>query len=170
MKTASSTQYFPISAEKLMKIFKSEEFYIERYNKSGITDFEITQCGSENGEFVIVIKRDVKVKTDGLPKMAKKFIGDTMEMNIIMRWQESDSAPYTGSYTVELGRVPVDATGSMALENTDSGCKNTVVLEVDCSIPFVGGKVESAIANKAEKGMQKDEKATNAYLKAKSIA
>jgi len=170
MKTASSTQQFSVSADKLMEIFKSKEFYTERYNKSGINDFEITECGSSNGEFVIVVKRNVKVNMDSLPKVAQKFVGDTMEMNVIMRWKEADAAPYTGSYEVELGRVPVEAKGSMKLENSESGCTNTINLEVDCSIPFVGGKVEAAIAKKAGRGMSKDEEGTRAYLEANNIA
>ncbi len=170
MKKVSQTQNYSVSADALLAIFKNPEFYKERYNAAGIHDFEIEQCESINGEFVINIKREIKVKMDNMPKMIAKFIGDTLDMNIIMRWKESDTAPYRGTYEVLMERIPVDAKGNMMLQDNTNGCTNIIDLNVSCGIPLVGGKVEDTIARKAEKGMIKDEEGTRKYLDTHNIA
>ncbi|MDY7024869.1 MAG: DUF2505 domain-containing protein [Pseudomonadota bacterium] len=165
MKQESDIQYYPgVSAEKLFSVFQEPKFYETRCELLNIDNYKLKQCEPQNNQFVVKLQSDVDIPSDKLPKIARSFLGEQLESLITTRWKLSEDEPYTANYEIEINKLPVEINGKMVLNNTDEGCQNLVSVEVESSIPFVGGKVEDMMAKYFIKALEKDRKAILVYL------
>ena len=81
--------------------------------------------------------------SDGVPSFAKKFIGD----EIVIVQTETWSSPDRADLVLTIPGKPGEVTGSSRLAEAGGQTTQTVDLEVRVSIPLVGGKIESMIAD-----------------------
>jgi hypothetical protein len=112
----------------------------------GATKTSVDIDGTGAGMSVLV---DQVQPAEGLPGFARKFVGD--EINIVSReeWTALDRA----DLHVTIPGKPGEMTGSLQL--TESGGITTYTAEVaiKVSIPLVGGKIESLIADMLRKAL-----------------
>jgi uncharacterized protein YndB with AHSA1/START domain len=91
--------------------------------------------------------RNHRVMEVDLPEVAKKVVGDTIEMVQTEDWGERQSdGSRAATFHVEIPGKPGSITGTVSLTPTGSGSREVVSGQVKVSIPFVGKKLETEVA------------------------
>jgi hypothetical protein len=85
------------------------------------------------------------VDAQRLPSVVRAVIKGDLIVERTESWRP-DGAAFTGSTTADVSAVPGDIRGTFRLAETDGGSQWTTTGEVKVSIPFIGGKIESVIA------------------------
>lgn len=98
--------------------------------------------------------------SDGVPSIAKKFIGDEIAIVQTETWSSPDRA----GIVITIPGKPGEVTGSSRLTEADGQTTQTVDLEVRVSIPLVGGKIESMIADILALGLDVEHKVGVGWL------
>ena len=92
------------------------------------------------------IRQERAMKAD-LPDVARKVVGDTIEMVQTEDWGERrPDGSRTATFRVEIPGKPGSITGSVSLSASGSGSLEVVSGQVKVSIPFVGKKLETEVA------------------------
>lgn len=159
------TRTFPISAERLLALLTSQEFYISRYNILEMSGYRFKQFEQTSAGFAIDISREVEVKMDRIPAFARRFVGDKVELSTKFVWQTEGEGPYEGRYSVEMAAVPVTINGVATISAlTADVCQQKIVLNIKSSLPLIGKKLVALLAERVEKVLDEDYQATLRYL------
>ncbi|MBL4794676.1 MAG: DUF2505 domain-containing protein [Pseudomonadales bacterium] len=157
--------HYDISSEELIEIFLDKQFTISRFEKSGVTDYEIEHFGEKNGKFVISIRRKLEVRPpEKLPGILKKMIKGSNTMVTTVAWDLEGKDSRTGIYQYGLEGVPVDIMGTTVIKPSGNGCVNEVRVGLKTSIPFVGKQLSKIMTAKIESGLDKNHEATLRYI------
>lgn len=122
-----------------------------------------------------VLRSSVSVQPDGatttvvvelvhstarVPSVAKKFVGE--EIDIVQReeWSSSDAA----DVTVTIPGKPAQGRGTIRLVEDADGTTETVEMQVTVSVPLVGGKVEAMVAGLLGKALDAENAVGRDYL------
>jgi hypothetical protein len=117
----------------------------------------VTVTPEGNGTKVVV---DQVQATEGLPGFARKFVGD--EINLVQSEQWSDLE--NGAVEVAIPGKPGQMRGTIRLREADGTTTETVAMEIKVSIPLVGGKIESLIADLLRKALKVENSVGRDYL------
>lgn len=159
------TRTFPLSAERLLALLTSQEFYISRYNILEVSDYRFKQCEQTDAGFVIEISREIEIKTDRIPAFARRFVGDKAELSTKFVWQTEGEGPYEGRYSVEMAAAPVAISGVAVISALKADtCQQEITLDIKSSLPLVGKKLAALLAERVEKVLEEDYQATLRYL------
>jgi hypothetical protein len=94
-----------------------------------------------------VISTERHLPTDGLPDIARSFVGDTLTVIEVQTW---GAAAPDGSRTADLNLhvkgAPMTLKGSIRLSPKGSGSVQEVVADLRAGVPLIGGKLEKAAA------------------------
>ncbi len=159
MKVTASHKY-DASIETVYKAFSDPAFYKKKFSGVGARDVRVLEKKKKGKTFFIKTSREVASQ---VPGMLKKFLG---EWNTIVQkesWQPDDGG-HLNELEIESPGVPVEIEGTMELKPAGSGCVNKLSFEVDCSIPFVGGKLEEFIAKDMKKTLADEYRFIKKYL------
>jgi hypothetical protein len=83
---------------------------------------------------------------DGIPGFLQKFLPAGGRARQTESWGPAEGGARRGTWQGEIPGAPAKVGGTMALEPTESGTRYRIQGEVKVSIPLVGGKAESFIA------------------------
>ncbi|MGL5809754.1 MAG: DUF2505 domain-containing protein [Nocardioides sp.] len=103
--------------------------------------------------------------TDQLPELARKFVGAEITLERIENWQAGTTAQLDITIPGQPGSMA--ATLALAEHASGSGREGTSVSidgEVTVSIPFVGGKIEAAVAGVLRKALEIESEVICAHL------
>jgi hypothetical protein len=90
-----------------------------------------------------------------LPEVAKKVVGDTIEMVQTEEWGERQSdGSRTATFRVEIPGKPGSITGTVSLSPSGGGSREVVSGQVKVSIPFVGKKLETEVVKGLKGALQ----------------
>lgn len=91
--------------------------------------------------------RNERVMEADLPEVARKVVGDTIEIVQSEDWgaREPDGAR-TADFRVEIPGKPGAVTGTVTLSPVRGGTREVVAGRVKVSIPFVGRRLEEEVA------------------------
>ena len=103
---------------------------------------------------------DMVLPANGIPGFAKKFVGD--EINLVQTEQWSDIE--NGAVDVTIPGKPGQMKGTMTIRESGGTTTETVDMEIRVSIPLVGGKIESLIADLLRKALRAENKVGRQYL------
>lgn len=161
MKVSASHKYGE-GLEEVYAAFTKPGFYKEKFAAVGAKNVKVLEKKKRGDAFFIRTERDVP---SDAPAMLRKFLG---EWNTIVQTEswEPDGDGYCNEVEIESAGVPVTIEGSMRLQPQGAGCVNKLEFDIDCSIPFVGGKLEDFIARDMKRVMAEEYKFIKAYLKA----
>jgi uncharacterized protein YndB with AHSA1/START domain len=91
--------------------------------------------------------RNHRVMKADLPDVAKKVVGDSIEMVQTEDWGERQAdGSRTAAFRVEIPGKPGSITGSVSLSPSGGGSREVVTGSVKVTIPFVGKKLETEVA------------------------
>lgn len=124
-----------------------------------------------------VLRHDVKVTGDpaagsgtvmveqvqsatGLPSFARKFVGDEIEIVQDETW----TSPTGADLHVSIPGKPGQMAGTIRLRESGGTTTETVEMEIRVSIPLVGGKIESLIADLLRKALKVENAVGRQYL------
>jgi uncharacterized protein DUF2505 len=114
--------------------------------------------GPDAGGTKVVI--DSVQRAAGIPGFARKFVGDEIQMVQTERWPEADH----GTVEVVIPGKPGQMSGTVALREAGGTTTETVEMEIKVSIPLVGGKIESLIADLLRKALKAENTVGRQYL------
>src|SRR4051794_38051210 len=114
--------------------------------------------GPEGGGVKVVI--DMAQPTQGIPGFAKKFVGEEIQMVQTERWSDLENA----RVDVAIPGKPGQMTGTVTLREEGGTTTETVAMDIRVSIPLVGGKIESLIADLLRKALRVENSVGRDYL------
>ncbi len=97
---------------------------------------------------------------EGIPGFAKKFVGDEIQLVQTERWSDIENA----RVEVVIPGKPGQMSGTMPLRESGGTTTETVEMEIKVSIPLVGGKIESLIADLLRKALKVENAVGRQYL------
>ncbi|WP_068403241.1 DUF2505 domain-containing protein [Kribbia dieselivorans] len=128
------------------------------------TDFQDAKClatkplshsvdVSQDGEET-VLRTERVLPTDSLPDIVGKVVGKSVKVIEVQRWgQPRPDGSRTADIRVEVPGAPFTVAGSGVLVPNDGGTRQEFELNINCTIPVLGGKVEKAVAPIVQKAM-----------------
>jgi hypothetical protein len=114
--------------------------------------------GPDGGGMKVVV--DMVQPTDGIPGFAKKFVGDEINLVQTEKWSDIEHA----RVEVLIPGKPGQMNGTVTLREENGTTTETVDMEVRVSIPLVGGKIESLIADLLRKALRAENAVGRQYL------
>jgi len=108
----------------------------------GSVRYEVTVSRTSDGATI----RNDRVMNADLPDIAKKIVGDTIEMVQTEEWgpREPDGARH-GTFQVEIPGKPGAIKGTVSIKPESAGTREVVAGTVKVSIPLVGKKLEAEV-------------------------
>lgn len=133
---------YDASPDDVFEMLCDQDFREEVCRGIGSVRFDVSI--SRSGD-TARIRNDRVMKAD-LPDVARKVVGDTIEMVQTEDWgpREPDGAR-TGEFRVEIPGKPGSIKGSVSLSPIRTGSREVVTGEVKVSIPLVGRKLEAEV-------------------------
>lgn len=159
MRVTASHKY-DASVDAVYAAFCKADFYKKKFAAVGARQIEVLEKKKRGDAFYIRTQRDMPSEA---PAMLRKFLG---EWNTIMQTEswEPEGNGFLNTIEIESEGAPVTIEGSMSLQPAGKGCVNKLAFEIECSIPFVGGKLEEFIAKDMKKVLADEYKFIKAYL------
>lgn len=118
-------------------------------------ELKCTRGGALEHEVAIELEDDTRtivtrrrLPTDSFPEFARKFVGDAVDVVETLVWglAPDEDGGHTASLHVEIPRTPVSMSGSAFLRSSGEGTQHTIEGELKANVPFIGAKVEQAVA------------------------
>jgi hypothetical protein len=114
--------------------------------------------GQDGGGMKVVV--DMVQAAEGIPGFAKRFVGDEIQLVQTERWSDIENA----RVEVVIPGKPAQMSGTVALRESGGTTTETVEMEIRVSIPLVGGKIESLIADLLRKALRAENAVGRQYL------
>ena len=114
--------------------------------------------GQDGGGMKVVV--DMVQAADGIPGFAKRFVGDEIQLVQTERWSDIENA----RVEVVIPGKPGQMSGTVSLRESRGTTTETVEMEIRVSIPLVGGKIESLIADLLRKALRAENATGRAHL------
>jgi len=133
------------------------EFRQRSAEAMGVISEDVTITPKGDG---IDVRIDQVQPTEGVPKFAKKFAGETTRAVQTEKWD----SPSGGSISIETPGKPTSIKGTLALSESGGRTTETLDVEVKVKVPLIGGKLESLMADLVAQGMDKEQTAGAAWL------
>lgn len=113
--------------------------------RSGALEHEVAIEVEDDARTIVTRRR---LPTEGFPDFARKFVGDAVDVVETQVWGLAPDADgdHTASLHVEIPRTPVSLSGSVFLTAGGTGTEHTVEGELKANVPFLGSKIEAAVA------------------------
>jgi hypothetical protein len=88
---------------------------------------------------------------DGIPPIAKTFLGDTIALQEVQEWGEPDQAGVRRAHVdLTVKNAPATVTGSITLSPTKSGTRVAIHFDIKVAVPLFGATAESVIKSQLE--------------------
>lgn len=130
-----------------------ENYIKEKLESIGARNISVQQSGADGGSATLVYSRE---EPADVPSALKKFMAEWNSLTNTDRWSGQAGGPYNCKYEVDMSG-PISVGGSHSLEDNGSGgTTSTITMDVSCSIPLVGRKLEQFVAGLAKNGLDND--------------
>lgn len=152
---------FDKPAASVIKMFSDKAYFERKYRDLGYSNIEVLEHVNDGRKFRIKVRYSAP-NSAPLPDFAKKFLGET---NVVTQSDVWDIEKKTGRLEAEIRGVPVKVYADMALKDEGSGSANTLRWNLNCGIPFVGGKLEEVVAGDIRAKSKTDQAKSREILK-----
>ncbi|MEI2701901.1 MAG: DUF2505 domain-containing protein [Baekduia sp.] len=129
---------FPGRLDDVAELLADEKFRRAVAERAGAHDVDATRT-EEDG--VVVATVDSRQPADGLPGVAKKFIGSELHIRQVERWTSHDHA----DLDVTVPGTPLHVRGTVTLEQRGAETVQAVDAEIKVRVPLIGGQIETMI-------------------------
>ena len=134
----------PADVETVYKVITGEDWASQKaaeFDDEARTESRIVAAGDA---VTLVMSRGLP---DGIPGFLEKFLPSGGRAKQTEAWGPAESGARRGTWQGEIPGAPAKVGGTMSLEPTATGTRYRIMGEVKVSIPLVGGKAESFIAD-----------------------
>ena len=123
----------------------TEDFHRAVTESLGGTLVSFRREGEPSGAMTVTTVRTAP--TDRVPEKARKFVGDTLQIEQVERWDApAADGSRTGTTTITVPKAKATAEAATALRAAGAGTEYAVDGTLTCKIPLIG----STLAAKAE--------------------
>lgn len=138
--------------------------FLERYcAATGAVRHTVEVVGDADGAFTVTTVRTMP--TDDFPDVARRFVGDTVDIRQVDEWQAAGSGgSRSGTTTVEISGAPLRLAGDLRLSPGGDGTTQSVTGDLKASVPLIGGKLEKAAEPAIRAAIRQQEKVGRAWL------
>jgi hypothetical protein len=152
---------YDASPDDVFEMLCDQSFREKVCRAIGSLSYDVTI--SRDGDTATV--RNHRVMDADLPEVAKKVVGDTIEMVQTEEWgpRESDGAR-AGAFRVEIPGKPGSISGKVSLAPLRSGTRETVAGQVKVSIPLVGKRLETEVVRGMKAALEVEGRVGAKYL------
>lgn len=147
--------FYPVSPEHVFDMLVDRSFQERVCEATGALRYEV-QIEQDAGAATITTRR--QLPTDEVPDYARSFIGRTLEVVRVDRWEApAADGSRDGTVRLEITGAPIRLTGSLALRPDDAGTAEIIAGDLKASIPLLGGKMEKAAEPALMSAIRKEE-------------
>lgn len=142
----SETVVHPASPERSFAMLCDPAYQELRAERSGATDQTVT-VETEGDVTVVTVRRHLP--GDGVPDVAKAFVGPQILLVETVRWGPADAdGEREGAMSLDMPGLPVSFTGGVHLRvGSAPGTTDHVVEgDLEANVPFLGRRIEQAVA------------------------
>ena len=136
---------YPASPELVWTMWLDDAFLDAKGSNTAESAHSIDIAGSTT---TLTITRLI---VEGIPPIAKTFLGDTITLQEVQTWGEPDAA---GIRRAQVGltvkNAPATVTGSIALSPTSTGTHVAIHFDIRVAVPLFGATAESVIKAQLE--------------------
>ncbi len=131
--------------QQVFDMICSAEYQELKCVRSGALEHEVAIEVEDDARTIVTRRR---LPTEGFPDFARRFVGDAVDVVETQVWglNGDEDGRHTASLHVEIPRTPVSMSGSVLLASGGAGTQHTVEGELRANVPFLGGKIEDAVA------------------------
>ncbi|QDO89217.1 DUF2505 domain-containing protein [Ornithinimicrobium ciconiae] len=131
--------------QQIFEMICSPDYQELRCVRSGALEHEVAIEVEDDARTIVTRRR---LPTDGFPDFAKKFVGEAVDVVETQVWAltPDEDGGHSASLHLEIPRTPVSLTGSVVLAPGGAGTEHTVEGELKANVPFLGSKIEQAVA------------------------
>ncbi|MBI3171251.1 MAG: DUF2505 domain-containing protein [Hydrocarboniphaga effusa] len=152
---------FDKPAASVIKMFSDKAYFERKYKELGFREIQVLEHTVDAKKFRIKV-RYTAPNSAPLPDFAKKFLGET---NVVTQSDTWDIEKKTGRLEAEIRGVPVKVFADMTLKDEGAGSANTLKWNLNCGIPFIGGKLEEVVAGDIRAKSKGDQAKSREILK-----
>ena len=158
----TATHRYDCSIDELYKHFCKPDFYRKKFKACGARNIKVLESDHDGNAFTIVTERDVPAD---VPGVLKSFLGEWNTVTQTENWDGEPGDEYYSDLEITSAGAPVKIEGSMLLTPDGDGCVNEVDINIRCSIPLMGKKLEQFVAADTEKNLAAEYKYIKSILK-----
>lgn len=130
----------------------NSDYISSKLETNGARNVNIQSSGANGTSANLVYSRE---EPADVPSALKKFISEWNKLTNRDNWTGTAGASYDGQYEVDMGG-PIKVGGTHTLEANGDGTTSTIHMDISCSIPLVGKKLEKFVASMSEGALQAD--------------
>ena len=138
-----------------------------RCERSGATDQTVT-VEADDDATVVTTRRHLP--SDGVPDVARAFVGPTILLVETVRWGGADAdGEREGAMSLELPGLPVSFTGGVHLRRgaAEGTTEQVVDGDLEANVPFLRQRIEQAVAPRIQDVVRVEEQAAREWLAAR---
>ena len=134
-------QRFPATPDEVAMMLADEEF-VQRWCKAThAATVTVAVDGQPPGPFTVTSTR--AYPTDSFPSVARRFVGDALEIAQTDRWSAVGDGTWAGESDVNTTGAPARMKARLTLVPDGDMTRQVIDGELKAAIPFIGAKVES---------------------------
>ena len=165
MQSFRHAQILPAPAATVLEHITSEDYLLFRYKEPTQLGFEMQILTDTPEEHAVRIVR--VYGTDKVPRMARKMLGDQLELIQTQRWNRQ-GPQYQGELRLEVAGVPGHIEGTMGLaDHTEVSSQMQAEGGVEVRVPLLGRQIEKLLVERAEEGFAKSMQSIQDWLERK---
>lgn len=162
-------QRYPVDASTLVSVLTHKDYFQWRLGAKEDEKFYFDAFEQTPQGLLIRVHREVAIKTDHVPAVARRFLGKGATLVTEFLWTETEAQPYQARYLFKLGSVPVEVRGQVRIQDEDGQAVQHVVVEVSSGVPLVGRKLVDMVGQRVEKALDSDYRGTVRYLEKQGL-
>jgi hypothetical protein len=135
---------YPVAPEAVFAVMREQSFQDAKCDATttGRWSADITSAGDRT-----VVTTERLLPTDGLPDIARSFVGDTLTIIEVQTWgPPASDGSRTADLNLHVKGAPMTLKGSIRLSPAATGSVQDVEAELRAGVPLIGGKLEKAAA------------------------
>jgi hypothetical protein len=163
----SETVVHPASPARTFEMLCDRAYHELRCQRSGATDQTVTV---ETADDATVVTTRRHMPSDGVPDFARAFVGPQILLVETVRWGAADAdGEREGAMSIDLPGLPISYTGGVHLRvGAEPGTTDHVVEgDLEANIPFLGRRVEEAVAPRIHEIIQVEKQVAQEWLAAR---
>lgn len=135
---------FPCPPADFAAAVASEQYWNDLVANVAADVSELESFSATGDEVRVVLQQ--RVPEDKLPSLVTKIRPGDLHIARTVVWSTAGEVISAGTFGAEVDGAPAKVKGKQTLEATATGSQVVFSGSVEVSIPFVGGKIEKAIA------------------------
>ncbi len=162
----TETVVHPADPGRSFEMLSDPAYQELRCERSGATDQTVTV--ERDGDATVVTTRR-HLPSDGVPDFARAFVGPQILLVETVRWGGADAdGEREGAMSIDLPGLPVSFTGGVHLRvGSEPGTTDHIVDgDLEANIPFLGRRIEEAVAPRISAIVRVEEQVAKEWLAA----